>query len=174
MQVVLKFGHKQLWFVALGAFVIEIERLNPSHVDGVLKIQLAPKQAQFSANPEQFMADGSETQHLFVIKQREVIVGYFKLDTGYSSEQEFCPKEGIGLRGFAIDRKQQGKGLGTQASKLIPEYVKRHYPEFNKVYLSVNCKNPAAKKCYLNSGFSAAGIQVEGPVGPQDIMVLEV
>ena len=154
--------------------MIEIERLKPKHIDGVMKIKLEPQQAKFSATAEQFLADGSATQHLFVITKQEVVVGYFKLDIAYSSEQSFCPKEGIGLRGFAIDPSQQGKGLGTQASKLIPGYVKRYYPEFNKIYLSVNCKNPVAKKCYLNSGFKESGIQVDGPVGPQDIMVAEV
>lgn len=154
--------------------MIEIARLQPKHIDGVMKIKLEPQQAKFSATAEQFLADGSDTQHLFVITQKEVVVGYFKLDIGYGSEQDFCPKEGIGLRGFAIDPNQQGKGLGAQASKLIPEYVKRHYPEFTKVYLSVNRKNPAAKKCYLNSGFKDTGIQVNGPVGLQDIMVAEV
>ncbi|MGU3192760.1 GNAT family N-acetyltransferase, partial [Vibrio cholerae] len=83
----------------------------------------------------------------------------------------FCPSDGLGLRFFVIDKSQQGKGLGTKAVKALFDYLKKSYPSFKSVYLTVNCQNQAARTCYLKGGFEDNGERyLGGPAGPQHIM----
>ncbi len=151
--------------------MLEIERLNESHINAIQKVSVADEQLRFAGTAEEFLQDGSDTAHLHVIKQDGSIVGFFKLDIAYSESYPFCPSDGIGLRFFVIDKSQQGKGLGTRAVKALFDYLKMSYPSFKSVYLTVNCKNPAARSCYLKGGFEDNGEQyLGGSAGPQHIM----
>ncbi|ENM5767336.1 GNAT family N-acetyltransferase [Vibrio mimicus] len=151
--------------------MLEIERLNESHINAVQKVSVEDEQLRFAGTAEEFLQDGSDTAHLHVIKQDGSIVGFFKLDIAYSESYQFCPSDGLGLRFFVIDKSQQGKGLGTKAVKGLFDYLKKSYPSFKSVYLTVNCKNQAARACYLKGGFEDNGEQyLGGPAGPQHIM----
>lgn len=72
-----------------------------------------------------------------------------KIDLAYASIYSFCPDNGLGLRSFVIDTKQQGKGVGTAAVKALLVYLRENYPCYSAVYLTVNCQNIAAHMCYL-------------------------
>lgn len=151
--------------------MLTIERLNNSHIEGVLEVSIADEQLQFAGTPDEFIQDGSDTAHLHVFKLNQRIIGFCKLDIAYATSYDFCPEGGIGLRFFVIDKSQQGKGLGTRAVKVLREYIKQHYPQFNAIYLSVNCQNPAARACYLKAGFNESeALYLAGPSGPQHIM----
>ncbi len=155
--------------------MIKIEKLRSSHFDAVKKISLADEQVKFAGTAEEFLLDASETTHLHVIKSDDVITGYFKLDIAYSSNYPFCPKTGLGLRAFVIDKNQQGKGIGTNAVKALFSYLKSNYPNYSSIYLTVNCKNPVAKVCYLKGGFKDIGEKyLGGAAGPQYIMYGEI
>lgn len=151
--------------------MLEIERLNESHIDAIRQVSVEDDQVRFAGTAEEFLEDGSDTAHLHVIKHENDVVGFFKLDIAYSKSYPFCPSDGIGLRFFVIDKAQQGKGLGTSAVKALFGYLKTSYPGFNSIYLTVNCKNPAARACYLKGGFEDTGEQyLGGSAGPQHIM----
>ncbi|MFD2177711.1 GNAT family N-acetyltransferase [Veronia pacifica] len=155
--------------------MIHIERLTESHIDAVKLITLADEQVKFAGTSEEFLADGDATTHLFVIISDDTVVGFFKIDTAYASNYHFCPETGLGLRAFVIDRKQQGKGLGTASVKALIPSIKQHYPQRDCIYLTVNCKNPAAKACYLKGGFTDTGEKyLGGAAGPQNIMNAEL
>lgn len=103
--------------------MIEIKKLESSDVAAVKKVQLASEQIKFASTAEEFLLDGSETIHLHIIKYKGQVVGFFKLDTDYCSNYDFCPKTGIGLRTFAVDKKCQGKGIGKAAVLAISSYA---------------------------------------------------
>ncbi len=151
--------------------MIIIEKLEESHVTLVQAIQLADEQVKFAGTAAEFLLDGSDTTHLHVIKSDNEVVGFFKLDIAYAEHYEFCPEGSIGLRAFAVDKYQQGKGLGTGAVKALFLYLKANYAKYDSIYLTVNCKNPAAFSCYKKGGFEDTGKQyLGGEAGPQFIM----
>ncbi|MEZ8037334.1 MULTISPECIES: GNAT family N-acetyltransferase [Vibrio] len=151
--------------------MITIERLEESHVASVQAIQLADEQVKFAGTAAEFLLDGSETTHLHVIKSDNEVVGFFKLDIAYAEHYEFCPEGSIGLRAFVLDKNQQGKGLGTGTVKALFPYLKANYSAYESIYLTVNCKNPAAFNCYKKGGFEDTIEQyLGGAAGPQFIM----
>lgn len=151
--------------------IITIEKLTDADVTAVQNITLADEQNKFASTAEAFLKDGSETMQLHIIKCDAAVVGFFKIDIAYASKHEFCPDGGIGLRTFAIDLNHQGKGLGSRAVKALFPYLSANYDAYDAIYLTVNCKNPGAKKCYLKGGFVDTGKQYYGgKIGPQYIM----
>ncbi|TMN32501.1 GNAT family protein [Pseudoalteromonas sp. S2755] len=142
-----------------------------THVAAVKRVRLAEEQVKFVGTAESFLEDQSETTHLHIIKMADEIIGYFKLDIEYWSTHPFCPKNGLGLRAFVIDCQRQGQGLGTLAATTLVPYAQARYPEFESIYLTVNCRNPAAITCYLKGGFEDTNEKyLDGPAGPQHIM----
>ncbi|EPA0985913.1 GNAT family N-acetyltransferase [Vibrio parahaemolyticus] len=151
--------------------MVTIERLSETHLNAVSDIELEDEQTKFAGTAKEFLADGSETTHLHIIKHDNQVVGFFKLDIAYRERYLFCSKDGLGLRAFALDKKYQGKGLGTTSIKALFTYIRKSYSSYNKIYLTVNCKNPAAQACYLKGGFQCDdNLYLEGPAGPQWIM----
>ncbi|MEZ9865221.1 N-acetyltransferase family protein [Vibrio breoganii] len=151
--------------------MIEIERLNSSHIPSIKGIKLSEESIKFASTADDFLLDGSDTTHLCVIKKEGMVVGFFKLDTAYASTYRFCPKNSIGLRTFALDERQQGKGLGTNTVRALSDYLASHYQSHEFVYLTVNCKNPAAIACYRKGGFEDTGeLYLGGEAGPQHVM----
>ncbi len=151
--------------------MITIESLKKSHIERVKSIELAEGQIRFAGTAAAFLLDGSKTMHLHVIQSGGDIIGFFKLDTAYSTNYDFCPEGSLGLRAFALDKNQQGKGLGTQSVKALLPYLKAHYGMYHWIYLSVNIKNPGAVTCYKKGGFEDMNkLYLGGDAGPQHIM----
>lgn len=151
--------------------MIELAPLQKADRPQVLALRLDEAQLQFAGTPAQFLEDESPSSHLHLVKHKGDVIGFFKLDLNYSKHYAFCPESGIGLRFFVIDASQQGQGFGTEAAAGMLSYVKKHYPDYNAVYLTVNCKNPSARRCYLKAGFEDTGeLYLGGAAGPQHIM----
>lgn len=155
--------------------MIQIKKLQSSDIAAVKKVELASEQIKSASSAEEFLLDGSDTVHLHVIKYEGQVVGFFKLDIDYCSNYDFCPRAGIGLRTFAIDKKCQGKGIGKAAMLAISAYVKSAYPNYRFIYLTVNCQNPVAEACYIKAGYEFAGEKyLGGEAGPQHIMYMNL
>ncbi|MFS1906110.1 GNAT family N-acetyltransferase [Vibrio lentus] len=151
--------------------MITVERLKPLDVERVKNIQLADEQIKFAGTAEAFLLSGSDTIHLHVIKYNNDVVGFFKLDIAYAAGHDFCSERGLGLRAFAVDKNQQGKGIGTGSVKALFPYLKSNYAEYDSIYLTVNCKNPGAVSCYKKGGFVDTNEKyLGGEAGPQHIM----
>lgn len=96
---------------------------------------------------------------------------FFLFDAAYSEKYDFCPENSLGVRALLVDHRHQGKGIAKQAIQQFADFAKRHYPEFDALYLTVNCRNIPAYQCYLKSGFEDTNeLYHGGPVGPQYIM----
>jgi len=155
--------------------MINIEKLNASHMSELHNITLAKEQIKFASTVEAFLADGSETTHLHIIKHDDDVVGFFKIDTAYSSTFSFCSEPSVGLRTFVIDAKLQGKGIGSNAVKALIPYLKEYYPDYHSLYLTVNCQNPGAVICYQKAGLQDTGeLYLGGSAGPQHIMKAKI
>jgi len=151
--------------------MINIEMLNDNYISDVLDIVLAEDQIKFAGTAVEFIADSSANIHRHVIKLDSVVVGFFKIDTDYPAQFDFCTEDSIGLRAFAIDLGQQGRGVGAASVQALLPYLKTFYSSYDEIYLTVNCKNPAARACYLKGGFTDTDKHyLGGLAGPQYIM----
>lgn len=155
--------------------MIYIEALTKQHYSAINAIQLDQQQNKFSANGEQFLAAIDLDSDGYVIKSDNLLIGYFKIDKQYAEKYDFCPPESLGIRSFTIDPKHQGLGFGKQAVKALLSYVAKHYEQHNFIYLTVNCKNPSAQRCYLKAGFTdTETLYHGGSAGPQHIMYAQL
>ena len=152
--------------------MIEIKPFTNRDENAVKRIVVPKSQVRFASIAEDFIASATETMHLYVIYYHGEIIGFFKLDIAYSEQMKFCPINTLGLRTFVISQPYQGKGIGTAVIKSILHYTAVHYARYDAIYLTVNCKNPAAKRCYEKSGFQLTGaLFLEGDFGPQEVML---
>ena len=152
--------------------MIEIKPFTNRDENAVKRIVVPKSQVRFASTAEDFIASATETMHLYVIYYHGEIIGFFKLDIAYSEQMKFCPINTLGLRTFVISQPYQGKGIGTAVIKSILHYTAVHYARYDAIYLTVNCKNPAAKRCYEKSGFQLTGaLFLEGDFGPQEVML---
>ena len=78
------------------------------------------------------------------------------------------------LRGFLIDRRQQGKGLGTLAAEAAVREAAKLTADLGSgqagVVLSVNELNPGGQAAYRKAGFEDRGRYEGGDAGPRRIM----
>ena len=155
--------------------MIKIEKLDSAHVELVNKIELAAEQVRFAETAEEFLNSCSDEVHLYVIISSDSVVGFFKLDTSYASNYSFCSKGSLGLRSFVIDKTCQGEGIGQNAIRALFPYLRKNYPEYHSIYLTVNCENPRAVAFYKKSGFLDTDEKYfGGAAGPQHIMYRKI
>ncbi|WP_318472990.1 GNAT family N-acetyltransferase [Photobacterium leiognathi] len=151
--------------------MIEIKPFTNRDENAVKRIVVPKSQVRFASTAEDFIASATETVHLYVIYYHGEIIGFFKLDIAYSEQMKFCPINTLGLRTFVISQHYQGKGIEASVIKRILHYTAAYYVRYDAIYLTVNCKNPAAKRCYEKSGFQLTGdLFLEGDFGPQEVM----
>jgi len=106
--------------------------------------------------------------HLIIESSR--IIGFFIIDRGYSNRYTFTEREELGLLGYFIDSRHQGKGFGGAACRKLREYLPEKYPDYSSIALTVNCKNLPAQRAYLSGGFQDTGELFQGGrSGPQHI-----
>ncbi|PSW16173.1 GNAT family N-acetyltransferase [Photobacterium rosenbergii] len=155
----------------MGLKLITIRPQTSAFENEILDIQADNEQIAFSASPQAFLETRVDGVLPFVICLEHQVIGYFKLDTLLPLNQNYCPENSVGLCTLLIDKRVQGKGLGTKSVTEVIEYVKTHFKQYDYLYLTVNCKNLAAYHCYLKSGFEdTQKLYFGGPVGPQHIM----
>lgn len=155
--------------------MIAIEKLTAQHLEELSKVVLAKDQIQFACSASDFLKESNANVHLYVVVSDSKVVGFFKLDCDYSKAHSFCPNDGVGLRSFVIDQKQQGQGIGQSALQSLIYFLKQHYSHYSWLYLTVNCKNLMAKSCYQKAGFlEQSALYLDGPAGPQHIMYMPI
>ncbi|RKF18040.1 GNAT family N-acetyltransferase [Alginatibacterium sediminis] len=152
--------------------MVVIEKYTALRVNDVAKLSVMPEQQQFTAaNVPQRIAELNSQQHPHVIIADSQVVGFFILDLGFSTNNDFSPERALGIRSLLIDQGHQGKGFAQQALLQLPSYAQQAYSSFESLYLTVNCRNKPAYNCYVKCGFVDHGnLHLGGPVGPQHIL----
>lgn len=108
----------------------------------------------------------------FIIEAAGYAVGVLTLQAGAARLAGWTDEESAWLlRGFLIDRRHQGQGLGTLAATSAVEAASkltlRRGTREAGVVLSVNEGNPAGLSAYLAAGFEDHGQYLGGSSGPQ-------
>ncbi len=155
--------------------MIKIERMKPHHLEQVTTLEVAEDQLKYVGTLEEILVNVSDACHPHVVIANNEIVGFFLLDIEYPENYDFCAVNSVGLRAFLISNKYQGKGYGKGATLALRPYLKANIPKYQYIYLTVNCKNVAAYRCYLSANFEdTKALYLGGAAGPQHIMRLKI
>jgi Acetyltransferase (GNAT) family len=116
-----------------------------------------------------------EARRPFVIESNGQAVGVLTLQAGAARLAGWPDDDSAWLlRGYLIDRRQQGKGygaLGAAAAVSAAEKLsRRHGTGEAGVVLSVNEANRAGLSAYRRAGFEDRGQYLGGTEGPQRTM----
>ena len=138
--------------------------------DAMLRLRLAPGQERYVSPIDQILEDRLPAEDFHLIVEAASVVGSFSIDRDYARRHDFCLPDELGLLGFQVDGRQQGRGIGHAACARLGAYLSHHYPDRSSVVLTVNCRNVAAQRLYLSSGFEDTGeLYHGGRSGPQHI-----
>ncbi len=74
------------------------------------------------------------------------------------------------LRGFSVDTRYQGKGVGTAATGEAVALAQRAYPKSHAIVLTVHVDNMAGQRAYARAGFTHTGRTVSGRTGKEHVM----
>ena len=140
----------------------------------VAGIEVAAGQRRFVGDPLRMMLVGleEESRHPFAIDADGAAVGVMTLQTGAATLAGWADDDSVLLlRGFLIDHRQQGRGLGTLAAEAAVWAAAKLVAALGGgeegVVLSVNDENPAARVVYRRAGFRDHGQYLGGASGPQ-------
>ncbi|NHW48943.1 GNAT family N-acetyltransferase [Paenarthrobacter sp. MSM-2-10-13] len=143
----------------------------------VAELAVEPGQREFVGDPLRMMLISLEEESRFpyVIEAGGAAVGVLTLQTGAATLAGWPDDESVWLlRGFFIDTKSQGRGLGTSAARAAAEQARKLTSRLGGgqagVVLSVNERNGAGLAAYAKAGFVDSGRYLGGGAGPQRTM----
>lgn len=105
-------------------------------------------------------------KHPILILQGNVLVGFFILQFGIGVSRYTENPNAVLFKAHSIDLNYQSKGYAKQSLELLPEYVRKYYPEVDEIVLSVAADNISSQMLYVRSGFlnSLKRININGQV----------
>lgn len=143
----------------------------------IADLEVTEAQRRFVGEPLRMMLIGleEESRHPFAIDAGGAAVGVLTLQAGAATLAGWPDDDSVWLlRGFLIDRRQQGQGLGTLAAdaavRAAAKLTAALGGEQTGVVLSVNEENPAGQAAYRKAGFEDRGRYLGGDAGPQRTM----
>lgn len=146
-------------------------------LEAVAGLELWPGQDRFVGDPLRMalsgLADGSRRP--YVVESAGRAVGLLTLQSAAAGLAGWPDDHSAWLlRGFLIDRREQGRGLGPLAAAAAVATARklsvRHQTREAGVVLSVNEANLAGLTAYRRAGFVDRGQYTGGQAGPQRIM----
>ena len=157
------------------SLAVRVQPVTPETRPAVLALRLPPGQVTFAGEmPGLLEAAEADPQSVPMgVLLGEKVVGYFRLDftPGAVGRRDFGPGS-VGLRAFLIGPEHQGQGLGQAALRALRAWLTEHHPDVHLLALSVNHRNPGARRAYGKVGFVVdGGPYLGGSAGPQDVMV---
>ena len=143
----------------------------------IAELEVTEAQRRFVGEPLRMMLIGleEESRHPIAVDANGAAVGVLTLQTGAATLAGWADDDSVWLlRGFLIDRRQQGKGLGTLAADAAVRAAAKLTAALGGgqtgVVLSVNEENPAGQAAYRKAGFEDRGRYLGGDAGPQRTM----
>lgn len=168
---------ESVWLIPLKNLDDDARAITLGDVAGM---ELAVGQEEFVGDPFTMMLMGLEDDSRlpYVIEASGAAVGVFTLQAGVATLAGWPDDDSAWLlRGFLIDRRHQGRGLGSQAAAAAAREALRLTARLGGgqagVVLSVNERNPAARSAYERAGFAEGGRYLGGAAGPQWTMYRE-
>lgn len=143
----------------------------------IAELEVTGEQRMFVGDPLRMMLVGleEESRHPFAIDSNGTAAGVLTLQAGAGTAAGWGDDDSAWLlRGFLVDRRQQGRGLGTLAARAAVRAAAKLTEALGGgqagVVLSVNELNPAGRAAYRKAGFEDLGRYLGGDAGPQRTM----
>lgn len=152
--------------------------LEPEHLPVLSRFSLPEHQRRFTSLPDEAMKKlgypFTEDKLPVVLLAADKPVAFFVLDRGERIARYTPNPNAVLLRALSVDHKEQGRGYGQAAMRLLPEFIRSRLPEVNEVALAVNARNEHARHVYVRAGFRDRGYRVMGVQGIQHILHLDL
>lgn len=146
------------------------------HEASICGYELDVKQKEFTFMPraalERFNGNGHCTP--VVILDGNVPAGFFVLHAGPDALGDPGLEGYMLIRSLSVNPLFQGRGIGQQAMKLLPLFVKKFFPHIGELILLVNDGNDRASYVYKSAGYEDRGIRRQGPKGLQSVLHLSI
>ncbi|WP_457966758.1 GNAT family N-acetyltransferase [Arthrobacter sp. D1-29] len=163
-----------VWLISLQDLDADARAIQLGAVAG---LELAAGQNDFVGDPLRMMLAGlaEDSRRPYVIEAGGEAVGVLTLQSG-AARLAGWPDDASAwlLRGFLIDRRWQGQGLGPLAAAKAVETAAKLTARLEGgeagVVLSVNVRNAAGLAAYRRAGFVDHGEYLGGGSGPQRTM----
>jgi GNAT superfamily N-acetyltransferase len=140
-------------------------------------LEAGEDQRKFVGDPLRMMlvALEEESRYPFAVDSDGAAVGVLTLQIGAAGLAGWPDNDSVWLlRGFLIDRRHQGRGLGTLAAEAAIRAAAKLTAALGGdqagVVLSVNEVNAAGRTAYRHAGFEDRGQYLGGDSGPQRTM----
>lgn len=163
-----------MWLIALDDLDADALAIQLGEVAG---LELAPGQNAFVGDPLRMVLAGlaEDSRFPYVIEADGHAVGVLTLQAGAAGLAGWPDEDSAWLlRGFLIDRRHQGAGLGPLAAESAVVAAAKLTARLGGgqvgVVLSVNEANPAGLSAYRRAGFEDRGQYLGGASGPQRTM----
>ena len=154
---------------------ISLAFYNKEFLRDLQKVELPAEQKYFTATPlEALQSLANPNFHLIVILRGGACVGYFILHEKDGPAELGFPFGALLIRSLAVDFAEQGKGVASQAMRLLPLFVNDHFPEIHRLILLVNEKNIPARNLYQKVGFTEFVKRLDEVYGAQLIYCKEL
>ncbi len=154
---------------------LTLQPISQSDYARVQHISVAPEQVVYAGTVAMAFEHPEAGVDFHIIIQDAQVVGFFKIDHKFPQTYDFAQPNDLGLRALMIDINAQNCGIGTQALRQMPDYLRHHYPRAYQLVFMVCLRNHPAMRCYLNAGCRNTGdIQTGGIAGPQTVMRMDL
>jgi len=157
---------------------LQVCPVTPLLATAVGALQVAPEQRDYvgdaAFNLAQAQAD-PRSEAMAVLLDGNVI-GCYRLDFADNAViGRSLGVPGVGLRAFMLDRRWQGRGLGSRAMLALCDDLRARHPHRRLLVLLVNCRNRAAVAAYRKAGCVDTGeLHPGGRAGPQHLLIRDL
>ena len=141
--------------------MVELRPITEDNFIDAFNLRLAPGQERFVSHPIRSLAQAyvyRDQCQPFGICADGRMVGYVMVIYDYDVPE-------YDIWHMMIDESMQGRGFGGEALNRVIEYIKaKPFGDSNRVALTCNRDNAAARRLYEKKGFSATGVEDEDEI----------
>ena len=141
--------------------MVELRAITEENFIEAFHLKLAPGQEDFVSHPIRSLAQAyvyRDQCQPFGIYAAEKMVGYVMVIYDYDIPE-------YDIWHMMIDESKQGLGYGSAAMDRVIDYIRtKPFGDSNRIALTCNKDNPAARRLYESKGFSATGVEDEDEI----------
>lgn len=139
----------------------ELRPITEENFIDAFNLRLAPEQEQFVSHPIRSLAQAYVYRNQcqpFSIYTAGKMVGYVMVIYDYDIPE-------YDIWHMMIDASEQGRGYGSEALDRVIAYIRtKPFGDSDRVALTCNKNNSAARRLYERKGFSATGVEDEDEI----------